>query len=553
MNRGVAVGIPVAAAAFGYYLWHAAVPEDPHTQWLMESLVAAWLWTVVGVFAWHRRPDNRTGKLMLLMAVALWLTGPSQATRVPVLWTFGSALEAAWFPVLAYLLFSFPNGRLTRRLDRVLVALACWPVIGSVLGSFFYDPRSIGCADCPADLNLLLIRAGVPDALETFFEWVSRGGYVVILTLIALPVLTVRRWGATSRPMRRVLSPILLPASALCLAVAAQQIIGILVQHTSIYHPTPLVFEVITKVAFYTTMALPLAFLLAVWRAWAQRGTRVGQLVVELGELPPLERLEHALSRALGDPSLVVARWDAERQRYLTSTGDTLAGPEEGSPRAATFLERNGRPLAVVVHDPALLEDRGLLDSVSAAARLAVENERLQAEIRAQLHEVRASRARIVAAGDAERRRLERDLHDGAQQRLVALALETKIIEARLGEEPDASLRHSVSTIGEGLTAALRELRELARGIHPSILTEEGLGPALRSLAERSAVPARLLSLPEQRFPAAVEAAAYFVVSEALANVAKHARASEVTIAVEQMDGTLVRQQACRLGWIGWK
>jgi signal transduction histidine kinase len=195
------------------------------------------------------------------------------------------------------------------------------------------------------------------------------------------------------------------------------------------------------------------------------------------------------------------------------------------------------------MHDPALLEDQGL-DSVSAAARLAVDNERLRAEIQAQLEEVRASRARIVAAADEERHRLERDLHDGAQQRLASLTLSLQAVEARLDPEADSSLRALVAETAQGLAGALQELRELPRGIHPSVLTEEGLCPALESRAERSAVPVRLLDAPQGRFPAAVEAAAYFVVSEALANTAKHARASEARVAVKQSDSRLVVEVA---------
>jgi signal transduction histidine kinase len=147
--------------------------------------------------------------------------------------------------------------------------------------------------------------------------------------------------------------------------------------------------------------------------------------------------------QALGDPSLAVGRWDPSHRRYRTADGRTLEIPEAGSARVATFLERASRPLAAVVHDPALLEDRGLLDSVSAAARLAVDNERLQGELRAQLAEVRASRARLVTAADEERRGLERDLHDGAQQRLVSLALDARLAEAKLGNDADPSVRTS--------------------------------------------------------------------------------------------------------------
>jgi signal transduction histidine kinase len=188
-------------------------------------------------------------------------------------------------------------------------------------------------------------------------------------------------------------------------------------------------------------------------------------------------------------------------------------------------------PVAALVHDPVLLERRALLAATAAAARLALENERLQAELRAQLAELCVSRARIVSAGDEERRRLERDLHDGAQQRLLSLGLALQLARAKLG--PDANGAAELLTEADvELRAALDELRELARGIHPAVLTEHGLAAALHVLAERSPVPVAIGELPEHRLPPPTEAAAYFLVSEALTNVAKYAHASRVRVRV---------------------
>jgi len=186
-----------------------------------------------------------------------------------------------------------------------------------------------------------------------------------------------------------------------------------------------------------------------------------------------------------------------------------------------------------------LLEQQALLRSAGAAARLALENERLQAELRLQLAEVRASRARIVDAGDEERRRLERDLHDGAQQRLLSLGLALQLIRSELGSGANGA----VELLGDAeaeLGAALAELRDLAQGIHPAVLTEHGLAPALKTLAMRSPLPVEIREVPAERLPAPVEAAAYFVVSEGLANVAKHASATVVAVSVACEEGFLV-------------
>jgi signal transduction histidine kinase len=201
------------------------------------------------------------------------------------------------------------------------------------------------------------------------------------------------------------------------------------------------------------------------------------------------------------------------------------------------MLEQDGKPLAALVYDPFLLEDTALVEAAGAAARLALENARLQAELRAQLVEVRASRARIVEAGDAERRRLERDLHDGAQQRLLAIRLALRLARGRGGGEDGADVL--LAEAESELMETLEELRDLARGIHPAILTDAGLAPALETLARRTALPVELTSLPNRRLPRPVEAAAYFLASEALANITKHAGATCVSIDVVERVGRL--------------
>jgi signal transduction histidine kinase len=205
------------------------------------------------------------------------------------------------------------------------------------------------------------------------------------------------------------------------------------------------------------------------------------------------------------------------------------------SQRSVTYLDE-GRTTALQ-HDQALADEPELVRAVAAAAHLALQNERLQAEVKAQLEEVRASRARIVKAGDEERRRVERDLHDGAQQRLVTLSLALRMAQEQAAGERNGALAATLAEAVEEVRLALWELRELARGLHPTILTEAGLGPALESLAERSIVPATIEDTPAERLPAQVEATAYFVVSEALANVAKYSEAGSVTVRARREDG----------------
>jgi signal transduction histidine kinase len=277
------------------------------------------------------------------------------------------------------------------------------------------------------------------------------------------------------------------------------------------------------------------ALLLAAGAARVQRtNARLADLVVELGPTRRSPMIRDALARALGDPSLELGYWTPNLDRYVGADGQVVTLPEADSGRTATIVELDGERIAALVHDAGLLGDRRLADAVHEAAGLILANARLQETVGAQLAELRASRQRIVEARDKERRRLARRLHEGAERRLAEVA-ETMRIEPLDGAS-DASEPGVHELIEHELAEAREELRELARGIHPRVLTARGLGPALAALAERSPIPVTVVA-PADRLPVAVEAAAYFVCSEALANVAKYSRASRVRCAVAVEDG----------------
>jgi signal transduction histidine kinase len=290
-------------------------------------------------------------------------------------------------------------------------------------------------------------------------------------------------------------------------------------------------------VAFVAFGTVPLAILAGIVRGRLARAS-VAELLHELETARTPGALRDALRHALGDPTLRLAYWVSDSRGFVDLRGRPFELPWEGSNQVATRVERDGRCVAAIVHDASLRDAPELLEAVTSAAGLALENERLQAELRSHLDELRESRARIVEAGDAERRRLERNLHDGAQQRLVAMSLRLRLIEAKIGTDPEGAAP-IVAELREELTEALEELRELARGIHPAILSDRGLRPALEAAAARSPVPVEL-STPAERLPPPVEAAIYYVVSEALANVAKYARASSVTVEVARANGRVV-------------
>jgi signal transduction histidine kinase len=288
---------------------------------------------------------------------------------------------------------------------------------------------------------------------------------------------------------------------------------------------------------FIALTALPLALLWGLLRARLAR-VHVGELVVQL-ESASVDTLRGELARALEDPTLEVGLWLPDRGIYVDASGVEFSVPEDSVDRAVTLIENDGEPLAVLVHDLTLREEPKLVEAVAAAARLALVNARLHAEVRAQLETVQESRARIAAAADEERRRIERDLHDGAQQRLVALALELRSAQRNLADSGDPDMQRLLASTADELQVAVEELRDLAQGIHPGILTQGGLAYALEALAARAPLPVTVTATSE-RFSPEIEATAYFVACEALTNVVKHSGASSAAIGARRDNGTLV-------------
>jgi signal transduction histidine kinase len=262
-------------------------------------------------------------------------------------------------------------------------------------------------------------------------------------------------------------------------------------------------------IAAGTLVALSLGVAWSWVRGRRTRGT-VARLVVELAGAPAAGGLRRALGGTLGDPSLQLA-YPLDGGGLVDALGHPVILRGEVTP-----LRRDGRSVAFLSHRQGLLDDPVLVEDVARAARLALENERLQAEARAQLEDLRASRARVIATGDAERRGIERDLHDGAQQRLVAVTLALRLARSQLGPDPNPVLPDILDEAEAELGTALAELRELAHGIFPAVLADEGLAAALEVLAEEAAIPVRLVALPDERFAADVEAAGYYVVAETL-------------------------------------
>jgi PAS domain S-box-containing protein len=611
------------------------------------AVTAGISFVAAGLIARRRRPDNRTG--IYLAAVGyLWFLGALGDANSKTAYTVGTLLANLAFVAFAALVLAFPSGRLAPRPDRLLViATAVFVLVGPPLLLMFAEYPA-GCRSGPTDCAGSAIVVVDSPTTERIVD--AAGTVATVGLVLAVVWVLVRRWRGASAALRRVLLPVYVAGVGALLILLVSNVVSELSTGVS---------DALAPLFLVLFAAVPFAFLFGILRSRLARGSVAG-LVVAIGEGTPLR---DAIASALGDPTLELAYWLEEGRRFADRDGRRFDLPGPGGGRTATVVEHDGRRIGALVHDASLDDEPELLGSVSATVALALDNERLETELRAQYEflttivdtapsllvsidpggvirnlnpatvaatghateedvrgrhfwdvfiddwereamigrfraaapdfppaeyentftnargeqlviawrsapvlddagrvvrivagglditdrkrqeqELRASRARIVAAGDEERRRLERNLHDGAQQRLVSLALALRLAESKLGSDPDGAAA-VLSSAGEELAHALEELRELARGIHPAVLTDRGLNAALEGLAARTPVPVEL-ELEPGRLPEPVEAAAYYVVAEAVANVVKHAAASAIEVRTARVDGLVVVEVA---------
>ena len=495
------------------------------------GLFLGWSFIGAGLFAWWRRPDNRFGVLMTAVGFAFFL-GSLTAADGSWLFTIGVLLSNIYLAVFVHMLLAYPDGRIdSPRVRKVLAAGYTLAVIGPLPTLMFADLEAEGCDGCPESA----ISLGEDDVLFTVFD-VLTSAIAVGLVGYVLYVL-VQRWQAATQPQRRAMAPVLW-SGILLLVVLAGQLMTMAVDG-------PDALENATGVLGLVFFAItPYGFLFGLLRSRVLQAGAVSELLRKMGDSSDGATLRELLSKALGDRSLQVIYWLDDSRRWVDAAGRPATLPADDDPaRAWTAVEREGRRVGAIVHDRSLCEDDELMRSVAVAAGLSIENERLQAQLRARVEELRRSRARIVEAGTAERRRLERNLHDGAQQRLVALSLTLRLAQGRLRKDPDGA-ESLLAGAQDELGRALEELRELARGIHPAVLSDRGLRAALEALAGRSPVPVELEGTPPERLPPPVEAAAYFVVAEALTNVVKYAQASQARVNISRGNGHAVVEVA---------
>lgn len=636
-------------AGGSYLVYQSDHVGDPTHAIVLGALVTC-AFAIAGSIALWRRPGHPFGVLLVAAGLAS-IVGTLVASDNDVVFTVGMLLANVATGVYVHCVLAFPEGRLHSRAERVVVAVTYLLVtVGSLLQLLLTDTLHGCAAACPENLLVVHSRPQAAHTVSVVESWIG------VAVGVSVVLLLHERFRAASGPRRRAFLPMLVASSITAAFFVAQLIAQTMSERLA---------EHITWGTMVSLSFVPFAFVAGLVRS-RLAGLSVSELVIRLGRGTEPGGLRDALARALGDPTLQVAYWLPAEGGWVSSGGARLSLPGSGSGRAVTELEQDGRRVAALVHDPALLDEPGLLDAVSAAAGLALANERMQAELRAhvadleherdftravvetvpsllivtdvrgrivefnracealsgwtaaeargrtlwelvidrserealdaafhpsalpnvhenhwvtrsgerrlilwhntgvrgpdgevefviggglditerqaQEAEVKAQRARIVEAADAERRRLERNLHDGAQQRLVSLSLTLRLARGRVREKP-GDAEGLLDAASEELAHALAELRELARGIHPAVLTDRGLGPALDALVARTPLPVEVEDgLGDERLPGPVEAAAYYVVSEALANAAKYAEASAVAVTIRRVNGTAIVQ-----------
>jgi PAS domain S-box-containing protein len=621
----IADGLAVALTATSDHEQH---PE----QAIALVLFVSSSFILAGLIGWTRRPQNRTGMLMVAVGFGV-LIGVLGEANHSIPYTLGALFGSLFIAAFVHLLLAYPSGRLLSRRARVLVGAGYTIAFLAPLAESMFAARET-CKPHACPDNLVLVSHDHAAHVVATTVWTAAS----VLLFAAVVMLLLGRWRETTPGLRRILRSVYLFGGLSIVLLA----VGFVVTPFS---GVGAIFVSVALIATFTTV--PFIFLAGLLGTAIARGAGVGAIFSSVPERASPGEVQEGLRNALRDETAVVAYWYEEDEHYVDVEGNRLDLPEDTRRRVVTRLDYGDQPVAAIVHDAALLQEPELLEGIANAARIALERDKLLVEVRAraqryrallqampdlmfrisrdgryisynapserdlvngevvgkllwdrlptdladrvlasgraalggdpgvieysldfedgsrrhyegrfaasgddeflmivreiterkqQQEELEASRQRIVAAGDAARRKLERNLHDGAQQRLVSLSLSLRLAQNQVAKSP-ARAEELLEASREELMQALEELRELARGIHPAVLTDRGLEAALEALAGRAALPVEIDCIPDVQLPPPVEAAAYYVVSEALANITKYAGASAVKVSIGQVDG----------------
>jgi signal transduction histidine kinase len=510
-----AMGALLAAAAAAVAL-NGGMPQKVFLAERQVLIVATPI--AVGIYAWREGTHARFGRLLVMAGVGWFLVALSSSSD-SLLYSIGRVAGWTVEAGLVYLMLAFPSGRLTTRVDRALAGSVAAVVALLFLPSAFIteaflapSPFSTCDAECPGNAFMLL------DSEPAFLDAVvvPLRELLAVLVLLAVIVRLAYRIRHASRLMRRTLTPVLSIAIVRTLVLAAA--FGLRRGGAG-----DSVLDVATGAVALGLPALCLACLLGLLSWRIHTANSLVNLSRGLRAHPDPERTRDLIAETLSDPTVELAYWRSKNGGgWADGHEQPVALPPERTDRCVTLIPDATEPVAAIVHDAALSEQRPFVEAVGCYALIWDDNYRLAARVQSSLRELRASQARILGAADDERRRIERDLHDGGQQRLVALRIRLELAEEIMGQDP-VRARSLLHRLGLEVDAAIDELRSLAAGVYPSLLAARGLPDAIRSAALQSPIPARVEVDGTDRYPEEIETAAYFCCIEALQNVAKHA------------------------------
>lgn len=500
-------------------------PRPSGVGWAIVFVAVALDYVICAVVAWRLVKSYIPGWLMVGAAL-FWSAGAwyPLVRQWGWVWPWVAGVTDLWAVLVGVLVLCYPSGRLTARFDRgiVLAVTVAFAVrLGGILLFSSPEPAACGCAPNP--------YAVLPS--ETADFWLGIGWrFVGLALMLTVAARLIARWFTSSLPARRVAFVMPLAILLWCYGTIQDSLSFAL-------HWDGGWLQFVPPVAI---ALIPPAFVGGVLYARGLR-SRVADLVIVARDKVDRALWESSLARTLHDPSLRVFWWDEPLQRYQTGDGQPApdAVPTTRPGRSTLAIDSDQGPIALIEHDVALSQDDRLLDAVSSALLLSVDNDRLRARLERTIQELRESRLRIVEEGYLARRKLERDLHDGSQQQLVSLAIGLRIAMSKAEAHGDEELAGDLQRSSHQLADALKELRELARGIHPTVLTDGDLRSAIDELALRSHLPVEVRVELNERLPEVVEETIYFCVSECLANAAKHARARNCSVAVTRADATV--------------
>jgi signal transduction histidine kinase len=472
----------------------------------------------VGLHTWYRRPAERFGLVLLGAGAATFVSSLAEADD-EVLYSVGRL--AGWLveAFLVYLFLSFPTGRITDRVDRFIALAMAAVVLVMYLPRLFLaesfevpSPYTSCVGDCPA--NAFFALDSEPAIVDAFLR--PFGVALVFAVMVVVVVRLVQRLRGATPVSRRMLAPVL------AVAIARAAVLGIAIVARQV-ESTAWPLEVASWLLALAVPTIAVAFFLGLlqWRLFAARTLQ--SLAACLRDLPNPATLRQAFADAFKDPSIefVFPAGDADGG-WLDSNGRPATLPAPSAGRRVSDVRHHGAVVAAIVHDEGLQARPELVEAAAAMAAVVLDNQRLEAQAEASIRELRRSRARIASSAESERRRIERDLHDGAQQRLVALRIELELAGEVVREDPEQGAAR-LRELEQELDEALEELRSLAHGVYPPLLADRGLPDALKSVAIRSAIPVELEVGGLDRYRPEVESAVYFCVLEAMQNVLKHA------------------------------